>query len=273
MFIADISNNQEKLKISFTNEINSLQLPPFVTYTATSVLGSESLTEEFESLPLPCNCERLCNQSCPCSAKVNIYCNGILSENYNHSTGPIVECSDLCTCISSCPNRVVQHGIQFALEVFLTERTGFGVRSKEFIPKYSFVCEYVGEIIDEHEAEQRLKKHGLKESNYIYVIKEHISNNKCIQTIIDPTFVGNVGRYLNHSCSPNLFSVPVRAGSMIPKICFFAKKDIFPFIELTYNYGEECIVDRNGSNCARECQCQSLNCCGYLPFIGDNWIT
>ncbi|PRD18243.1 UNVERIFIED_CONTAM: Setmar [Trichonephila clavipes] len=242
-------------------------------YVTSSVLGSESLTEEFESLPLPCNCESLCNETCSCSAKVNMYLDGRLSENFNNSIGPIVECSDFCTCISTCPNRVVQHGLQFSLEVFLTGRTGFGVRSKECIPKYSFVCEYAGEIIDEHEAEHRLKKQSSGESNYIYVIKEHISSNKCIKTIIDPTFLGNVGRYLNHSCSPNLFSVPVRVSSMIPKVCFFAKEDILPLVELTYNYGEECAADGNSSKCARKCQCQSLNCCGYLPFIDENWIT
>ncbi|GFR00739.1 histone-lysine N-methyltransferase SETMAR [Trichonephila clavata] len=273
MFIDDISNNQEKFKVSFINEINDLQLPTFVIYVTNSVLGSESLTEEFESLPLPCNCESLCKETCACSAKVNMYLDGKLSESYNNSIGPIVECSDFCTCISTCPNRVVQHGLQFSLDVFLTERTGFGVRSKEFIPKYSFVCEYAGEIIDEHEAELRLKKQSSGESNYIYVIKEHISNNKCIKTIIDPTFVGNVGRYLNHSCSPNLFSVPVRVGSMIPKVCFFAKENILPLVELTYNYGEKCTADGNSSKCARKCQCQSLNCCGYLPFVDENWIT
>ncbi|GIX94130.1 histone-lysine N-methyltransferase SETMAR [Caerostris darwini] len=277
VFIDDLSDNQENIKISFINEINTEHLPKFVSYTANCVLRNESLAEEFESVSLPCDCKNLCDQKCPCSLNSNAYSNHKLSQEYNNHTGrPIIECSELCNCFENCNNRIVQHGIQFHLQVFKTERTGLGVQSKEFIPKFSFVCEYAGEIIDEQEAYQRLKNHSPDDSNYIYVLKEHSSDHKYIKTIIDPTYIGNVGRYLNHSCSPNLISVPVRAGSMIPRICFFAKEDIFPLQELTYNYGEECIFDESGSShinsCARKCLCGSGNCCGYLPYVNDNWL-
>ncbi|GIX91618.1 histone-lysine N-methyltransferase SETMAR [Caerostris extrusa] len=250
VFIDDLSDNQENIKISFINEINTEHLPKFVSYTSNCVLHNESLTEEFESVSLPCDCKNLCDQKCPCSLNSNAYSNHKLSQDYNNHTGrPIIECSEL---------------------------TGLGVQSKEFIPKFSFVCEYAGEIIDEQEAYQRLKNHSPEDSNYIYVLKEHSSDHKYIKTIIDPTYIGNVGRYLNHSCSPNLISVPVRAGSMIPRICFFAKEDILPLQELTYNYGGECIFDESGSShinsCARKCLCGSVNCCGYLPYVNDNWL-
>ncbi|XP_055933992.1 histone-lysine N-methyltransferase SETMAR-like [Argiope bruennichi] len=273
-FLEDISDHQENIKIPFINERNCDQLPTFV-YTPHCVLKTESLLKDFESISLPCDCENICSEKCPCSS--NAYYDGKLSKNYDNNTSkPIIECSDMCSCVIKCNNRIVQHGIQFPLQVFLTDRTGFGVRSTEFIPELSFVCEYAGEIIDESEAYRRLKSHTPDESNYIYVLKEHSSDNKHIQTIIDPTCIGNVGRFLNHSCSPNLFSVPIRAGSMIPRICFFAKKDILPFQELTYNYGGHCTFKKSDSRPvelrARKCLCYSSDCCGHLPFVENNWL-
>lgn len=175
----------------------------------------------------------------------------------------------------------MQRGISFSLQVFQTQNRGFGVRTKELIPKSSFVCEYAGEIIDNCEAQRRISKQAAGDSNYIYVLKEHSCENKFVQTVIDPTYIGNVGRYLNHSCTPNLISLPVRANNMIPRICFFAKDDILPFQELTYNYGGECIhtnalktSDADSLNfSARKCICQSLHCCGFLPFVYDNWLS
>ncbi|GBM06175.1 Histone-lysine N-methyltransferase SETMAR [Araneus ventricosus] len=274
LLLEDVSNGQENIKIPFINEINYEQLPKFV-YTPNCVLKSESLAEDFESISLPCDCENMCGDKCSCSSYA--YNDGKLSENYdNYTSKPIIECSDICSCAVKCNSRVVQHGIKFPLQIFLTERTSFGVRSAKLIPKFSFVCEYAGEIIDEPEAQGRLKSHRPDESNYIYVLKEHSSNDNYIQTIIDPTYVGNVGRFLNHSCSPNLFSVPIRAGSMIPRICFFAKNDILPFQELTYNYGGHCTFKKNTSSLvnprARKCLCCSSNCCGYLPFVEDIWL-
>lgn len=42
----------------------------------------------------------------------------------------LVECSDNCSCCSNkCVNRVVQNGLQHKLELFMTEKCGWGVKT------------------------------------------------------------------------------------------------------------------------------------------------
>lgn len=57
----------------------------------------------------------------------------------------IYECSVLCKCDKlMCQNRVVQHGVQVRLQVFNTEKKGWGVRCLDDIDKGTFVCTYSG---------------------------------------------------------------------------------------------------------------------------------
>lgn len=236
-------------------------------------MTSNALAEDFESVPLPCKCEDSCSSACPCGLGTSIaYQNGILAEDFATSVSrPIVECSTLCTC-QNCLNHVVQNGIHVQLQVFKTEHKGFGVKTLQFIPKLSFICEYAGELIDKFEAQKRIKDRSPQEPNYIYVLNEFNSESSSSCTIIDPTFVGNVGRYLNHCCSPNLIPVPVRANSMVPRICFFAKRDIFPHEELTYIYGTDtCDTELDidiKNEITKKCYCESSECVGVLPFDG-----
>ncbi len=57
---------------------------------------------------------------------------------------------------------------------------------------------------------------------------------------IDGLSVGNVGRYFNHSCNPNVFPQYVFTNShdlRFPGIAFFAKRNIKAGEELTWDYG------------------------------------
>ena len=38
----------------------------------------------------------------------------------------IIECNDQCSCARTCPNRVVQRGRRIPLEIFKTQRKGWG---------------------------------------------------------------------------------------------------------------------------------------------------
>lgn len=66
------------------------------------------------------------------------------------------ECNPACSCsIVTCQNRVVQHGISCRFQLFRTRTRGWGVRTLLPIPKGTYVCEYIGEIITDSEAERR----------------------------------------------------------------------------------------------------------------------
>ena len=124
------------------------------------------------------------------------------------------------------------------------------------IQKSSFVCEYAGEIIDEAKALQRSKKDS---KNYILYVKEHFSSGEKV-TIIDPTKIGNIGRYINHSCDPNLSLQVVRVESLCPSVALFACRDIEAKEELTFDYGYD------SSTGTMKCLCNSSNCRGFLPL-------
>ncbi len=191
----------------------------------------------------------------------------------------IVECSAACGCSDACANRVVSRGVRARLEVFGTARygeRGWGVRARERIPRGTFVCEYAGELVSSEEATRR---HRLREetaaSNYIMSVREHVggpSGRRVLTTHIDPSRRGNVGRYLNHSCQPNLETQVVRAGSLVPRLAFFACADIDRGDELTFDYGggAEPSDDALGSDLSsvrtrRRCLCGAACCAGWLP--------
>ncbi|XP_064296963.1 histone-lysine N-methyltransferase SETDB2 isoform X5 [Phalacrocorax carbo] len=72
--------------------------------------------------------------------------------SYKRLEGPVAsgiyECSVLCRCNKMmCQNRVVQHGIQVRLQVFNTEKKGWGVRCLDDIDKGTFVCTYSGRLM------------------------------------------------------------------------------------------------------------------------------
>ncbi|XP_053144153.1 histone-lysine N-methyltransferase SETMAR [Hemicordylus capensis] len=207
-------------------------------------------------------------------------------ENYNNSfikcegnelnySKPVFECNTMCQCGELCQNRVIQRGLQFRLEVFKTAKKGWGLRTLEFIPKGRFVCEYAGEILDFKEACRRIQLQTSSDSNYIIAIREHMSDEQIIETFVDPTYIGNIGRFLNHSCEPNLFMVPVRIDSMVPKLALFADREISAGEELSYDYSgryhnylpekdQEKLQQANRSE--KPCYCGAKLCTGFLPY-------
>ena len=38
--------------------------------------------------------------------------------------------------------------------------------------------------------------------------------------------IGNIGRYLNHSCEPNLEMVTIRSSSMVPHLALFTTRNV-----------------------------------------------
>ncbi|ESO12647.1 hypothetical protein HELRODRAFT_63352 [Helobdella robusta] len=82
--------------------------------------------------------------------------------------------------------------------------------------------------------------------------------------ILDAKSVGNLGRYFNHSCSPNIFVQNVFYDThdlRFPWVAFFAFKLIKAGTELTWNYNYEV-----GSVPGKKlpCYCGSTECNGRL---------
>lgn len=78
---------------------------------------------------------------------------------------------------------------------------------------------------------------------------------------IDSSKKFNIGRYINHSCSPNCESLTWIDGSGSYRCMIISVKDIEKNSELTYNY--KCV------NETQICLCGSSNCTGVLGYPAD----
>ncbi|CAI0554022.1 unnamed protein product [Linum tenue] len=269
-----------------TDVQNAGVLKPWESFTyLTTALFHESCHPEFESFQLGCTCpSSMCSpETCghvylfdddyddardiygaPMNGRFPYDDKGriILEEGYL-----VYECNSLCSCNKSCPNRVLQNGVRVRLEVFKTENKGWAVRAGEPILRGTFVCEYIGEVIDEDEAKNRRIRYGKEGCSHIYTIDAQTNDmSRMIEGevpfVIDSTKYGNVSRFINHSCAPNLVNHQVLIDSMDSQrshIGLYASRDIAYGEELTRNYRYE-ILSGEG----HPCHCGTSKCRGRL---------
>ncbi|CAI9600150.1 unnamed protein product [Staurois parvus] len=189
---------------------------------------------------------------CPCLLRGENYVNGRVTLSRDT---PILECHALCGCAETCANRETQRGLQFRLQVCKVPGKGWGLHTKEAVPSGRFVCEYAGEVLGEEEACLRIKSQDPNANNYIIAVREHLHDGRTLHTYVDPTRIGNIGRFLNHSCRPNLVMLPVRCHSMVPRLALFAARDI--------QAGEELCYDYSGRSFNAEPQSPDKECAGH----------
>ncbi|MCI4395535.1 hypothetical protein PGIGA_G00181730 [Pangasianodon gigas] len=77
-----------------------------------------------------------------------------VTAGYTHKRLPryvptgVYECNPLCRCDPwLCGNRLVQHGLQLRLEVFMTQHKGWGLRCLDDMSKGTFVCVFTGKVV------------------------------------------------------------------------------------------------------------------------------
>ena len=157
------------------------------------------------------------------------------------------------------------------------------MRALEALQRGSFLCEYAGELLSSSEAKHRRASAAASDPNYLMLVNERRlggdgDGSPCsLRTIIDPTLRGNVGRFLNHSCRPNLMHQAVRTGSVVPRVAFFCLRDIAVGEELTFRYGDDgddgAAAAMPAAAGSRRCECGEAGCRGFLPadreFEGD----
>ncbi|KAG6415990.1 hypothetical protein SASPL_123411 [Salvia splendens] len=257
--VNDISQGKEKFKVRAMNGVDD-ELPPPFTYTIKNVYPHLYWLEE----PAGCDCVNGCSDSvqCPCVKKNG----GEIPYNENGqllkpmTNGVVHECGPSCKCPPSCINRVSQGGPHLELEIFKTKSMGWGVRSRNHILPGSFICEYVGEILSETEANQKIGK-----DEYLFDICHGKSQDD--DYALDAAIYGNIGRFINHSCDPNVFTQKVfydHGDKKMPHIMFFAAKKIPHRHELVYDYNYANVQDAHGKLKSKACHCGFRKCSGKL---------
>lgn len=135
---------------------------------------------------------------------------------------------------------------------------GRGVYATTFIPEGEKIIEYVGEIIDKTESDDRGNRqheHALETGDaavYIFTLSKNYD--------LDGNVPWNTARLINHSCDPNC-----EAFIDDHRIFIHAMRDIQPGEELSFDYGFD--ID-----CFEEhpCRCGKPKCVGYI-VSQDQW--
>ncbi|GER43556.1 histone-lysine N-methyltransferase [Striga asiatica] len=160
--------------------------------------------------------------------------------------GMVHECGPSCKCPPSCVNRVSQHGPRYQLELYRTESRRWSVRSRSFISMGSFVCEFIGKV----KGEDAIRSMNLDLQRFLSTIilpskndNSYTSakipltpNENVVRFAIDASKVGNVGRFIRKSSTPNLVAQCVvydHDDLRMPHVMFFATRNIPPLHELT----------------------------------------
>lgn len=285
LILPDITSGAEKIPVSLVNDVDGERVGP-AYFTYSSML---KYSKPFKVLQpsFGCNCHKACQPgdlNCSCirnnGGDFPYIANGILVCR----TPLLHECGPTCPCFPNCKNRVSQSGLKVHMEVFKTTDRGWGLRSWDPIRTGTFICEYAGEVIES----SRVMQGADEEENDDYVFDTSRTFDKSYKWNYEPTLldeeipdesmqndkipspliisaknVGNVARFMNHSCSPNVFWQPVlyeHNNESFLHIAFFAMKHIPPMTELTYDYG----ITEFETHRKRTCLCGSAKCRGYF---------
>ncbi|KAM9451489.1 histone-lysine N-methyltransferase EHMT1 isoform 1-T1 [Clarias gariepinus] len=251
----DISRGYEKVPVPCVNAVDSEPCPTDYKYVPDSCVTSPMDIDKNITHLQYCVCKDDCSSaSCMCG-QLSLRCwydkeSRLLPEFCSEEPPFIFECNHACSCWRTCKNRVVQNGLRIRLQLFRTQKMGWGVRTLQDIPQGTFVCEYVGEIISDAEADVR------EIDSYLFSLDSKVGDMYCI----DARFYGNISRFINHHCEPNLFPCRVFTSHQdlrFPHIAFFASKNISAGDELGFDYGDH-FWDVKGK--LFSCQCGSSQC-------------
>ncbi|KAJ9564239.1 hypothetical protein OSB04_000205 [Centaurea solstitialis] len=282
----DISGGLENIPIPATNLVDEPAVPPTGYTYCKSIQVSKNVV--LPTSASGCNCQGSCTdpRKCAC-ARLNGSDFPYVHRDGGRLIEPkavVFECGPSCGCGSTCVNRTSQRGLRYRLEVFRTPKKGWAVRSWDYIPSGAPVCEYIGVLKKTDDVDSN------PENNYIFDID-------CLQTMkgiggrerrvgevampsllekddekdsgpefcIDAGAKGNVARFINHSCQPNLFVQCVLSTHhdiTQARVILFAADNIPPLKELTYDYGYELnsVMGPDGKVKQLACFCGAPDC-------------
>uniref|UniRef100_A0A1A8P0M0 Wolf-Hirschhorn syndrome candidate 1-like 1 n=1 Tax=Nothobranchius rachovii TaxID=451742 RepID=A0A1A8P0M0_9TELE len=231
---------QRESREALEQERNSRKPPPYKLIKANKPVGKVQMHVADLSEIQRCNCkptdEHPCSHDSQCLNRMLRY-----------------ECHpQVCPAGDRCENQCFSKRLYAETEVVKTDGCGWGLRTNQDLHKGDFVTEYVGEVIDTEECQQRIKHAHEKHVTNFYMLT--LTKDR----VIDAGPKGNSARFMNHSCSPNCETQKWTVNGDV-RIGLFALCDIEAGAELTFNYNLHCVGNRRMS-----CHCGSDNCSGFL---------
>ncbi|XVE60930.1 hypothetical protein DITRI_Ditri06bG0000600 [Diplodiscus trichospermus] len=274
VILQDLTSGAESIPVSLVNDVDDEKGPSYFTYYP-SLKYSKPVNPAESSTG--CGCHGGClagNSNCPCIQKNDGYLPYIANGVLVSQKAMIYECGSSCKCPPNCKNRVSQSGLKVRLEVFKTKDKGWALRSWDPIRSGAFICEYAGEVIDisravelgdENDDDYIFDAAGTNQPGETMLGLSNETPKIPFPLIISAKDAGNVARFMNHSCSPNVFWQPVlreNSKECDLHIAFYAIRHIPPLTELTYSYG--IVPPDKAHQQKKKCLCGSVKCVGYF---------
>lgn len=283
----DISGGQEDVPIPATNLVDDPPVAP------TGFMYCKSM-QIAQNVKLPtdatgCSCKGTCMDPKTCACTM---LNGSDFPYVQRDGGRLIEAKDVvfecgpkCGCGPACVNRTSQRGLKYRFEVFRTPMKGWAVRSWDFIPSGAPVCEYIGILRRTEDVDNASENYYIFDIDCLQTMKgldgrERRSQAVCLPAVnslerpddqsvpdfcIDAGSTGNIARFINHSCEPNLFVQCVLSSHhdiKLARIMLFAADNIPPLQELTYDYGYalDSVLGPDGKVKQMFCHCGATGC-------------
>lgn len=167
-----------------------------------------------------------------------------------------IECPESCQCGKECRNQRIRRREYPYTEIVQTELKGLGVVAGHAMQPDVLVAEYVGDVLPQAEADLRMSQ---RNSKMTYMLS--LGNG----FVIDASRIGNVSRFINHSCEPNcrveFWQVSGRVAAAV-----MTKQPVMQGEELTFDY-------KLDSHVHGECFCGASSCRGTLGRSSGSGLT
>nr|CAB3450032.1 unnamed protein product [Digitaria exilis] len=165
-----------------------------------------------------------------------------------------IECDKrTCPCGEQCSNQKFQRRSYAKLRWFHSGKKGYGLQLQEDVTEGRFLIEYVGEVLDITSYESRQSYYASKGQKHFYFMALNGGE------VIDACSKGNLGRFINHSCSPNCRTEKWMVNGEVC-IGIFAMRNIKKGEELTFDYN----YVRVSGAAPQKCFCGTTKCRGYI---------
>ncbi|CAF1044909.1 unnamed protein product [Adineta ricciae] len=283
----DLSNGQENIPISVYNDLNDDKPNNFTYVTQIRPFDNQIYTAFNDtSMMSCCNCTDNCSDRMKCACFRKTLSQAVLNhdphvmdkQRNRHSLSGIIksigyqkkrllnpvssgiyECNSKCSCHREhCSNRLVQKGLFVQLQLFQDKHKGWGLRTLHDLPRGTYICQYIGELITSDQGHERAQTMDDRYQTSLDLVKQihyednntHRQNNDEEEEdpyVIDGSLYSNLGKYFNHSCDPNMYiqNVFIESHDLhFPNLALFTRTRVKAGEELTWHYNCELLPDR-----------------------------
>uniref|UniRef100_A0A8W8N2F8 Histone-lysine N-methyltransferase SETDB1 n=1 Tax=Magallana gigas TaxID=29159 RepID=A0A8W8N2F8_MAGGI len=184
--IKDLSYGKENVPISCVNAIDR-SYPDYVEYSNVRIPTKGVQLNLDPDFLACCDCTDNCRDKSKCACQqMTVDSTAVAGGRINPEAGyshrrlqepirtGIYECNSKCRCDKRCVNRVAQNPLAVRLQVFKTEKRGWGLRCLDDIPAGGFICIYAGQLLTEQGANTDGQQYGdeyLAELDYMEVVE------------------------------------------------------------------------------------------------------